>query len=89
MESKKTIHCYFRVSTEIQAEVGSSLKNQSQQATNIGRRRNIKVVKINEGPQSSQEHISRRPQFARLLKELTDSIVTTCNKCGSHMTSLI
>ena len=70
MESKKTIHCYFRVSTEIQAEVGSSLKNQSQQATNIGRRRNIKVVKINEGPQSSQEHISRRPQFARLLKEI-------------------
>ena len=75
MGSPKTIYCYFRVSTEVQAEIGSSLKNQSQQATNIGRRKNIKVVKINEGPQSSQEHISARPKFAQLMKDVEDDKV--------------
>ena len=66
----ETLYCYLRVSSEIQSEIGDSLKNQRVQGKQVAKNLGMKCVIIDEGPKSSQEHLNTRPLLKKLIKDI-------------------
>ena len=50
---QQTLHCYLRVSTQVQETKGTSLKTQRDAANNLASRMGMKCVIHNEGGKSS------------------------------------
>ncbi len=76
MVKDQTLHCYLRVSTQVQETKGTSLKTQKDAAQNLAERMGMKCVIHNEGGKSSaKDDLNNRPVMLELLRLMDSGVV--------------
>ena len=73
---QQTLHCYLRVSTQVQETKGTSLKTQKDAAYNLAQRMGMSCVIHNEGGKSSaKDDLNNRPVMLELLRLMDSGVV--------------